>query len=387
MNRQLLWRAPALLISLLLCACGSESAPLPTGDFAALARTAEGFAEAKPANEMVFPRAHGAHPDYRIEWWYLTANLEDASGRLYGAQWTLFRLAMQPATVPAAENPWHDNQVFMAHMGLTWPEGHVGFQRYARGGQHGEDDDDDGNGGGLAQAGAIAEPFSAWLDDWAMESTGMQWLPLKVRARQDDFAFELALDSSRPLVLQGEGGFSQKHPNGSGSHYYSQPFLKATGTLTIGGEMIDVSGNAWLDREWSSQFLQPDQVGWDWFALHLESGEKLMLYRLRPIEEAATSALVQFGALISPDGSKVNLDGSRILFEPLATERVAGRDLPLRWRIGLPEISREFEVRALIPDQWMDVDFAYWEGVVVVEGKDAGSRGRGYLELTGYPSR
>jgi predicted secreted hydrolase len=385
MNRQPAWPVLALLLSLLLCGCGSESVPLPTGDYAELARSVEGFAEAKPANEMVFPRDHGAHPDYRIEWWYLTANLEDANGRLYGAQWTLFRLAMQPATVPTAENPWHDNQVFMAHMALTWPEGHVGFQRYARGGQHGAEGGDDDNGGGLAQAGANAEPFSVWLDDWELQSEGAQWLPLKVRARQDDFAFELALESSLPLVLQGEGGFSQKHPNGSGSHYYSQPFLNATGTLTIGGEVVEVTGEAWLDREWSSQFLQPDQIGWDWFALHLESGEKLMLYRLRPVEGAKASALVQFGALISPNGDKVNLDGSRIVFEPLEFEPVAGRDLPLRWRIVLPEINREFEVRALIPDQWMEVDFAYWEGVVVVDGKDAGSRGRGYLELTGYP--
>lgn len=366
-----------LLIWLLLSACGSESPPTPGSDFAVLARSVEGFTAAQPGHELEFPRDHGAHPGFRIEWWYLTANLEDTSGRPFGVQWTLFRLATQPPGVVESINPWHSSQVYMAHMALTWPDGHAGFQRYARGGDH----------DGLAQAGVQAVPFSAWLDDWTLSSTGIQWLPLEVGARQGGFAFQLALDSSLPLILQGEGGFSQKHPDGTGSHYYSQPFLQATGLLTIAGEDIPVSGEAWLDREWSSQFLQPDQVGWDWFALHLQSGEKLMLFRLRQRAEEVSSKDVQFGVLISPDGSKTPLDGSLIRFEPLGLERVAGRELPLRWRISLPQISRELEVRALIPNQWMNVDFAYWEGAVVVAGKDAGSRGRGYLELTGYPSR
>ncbi|HLF32468.1 MAG TPA: lipocalin-like domain-containing protein [Xanthomonadales bacterium] len=377
MNIQRVQRLGAFLVGLLLGACSSKSLPLPAGDFAALARSTEGFAVARPGYEMEFPRDHGPHSAYRIEWWYLSANLQDTSGRPYGVQWTLFRLAMQPSEVPEPINPWQGKQVYMAHIALSWPEGHAGFQRYARGGDH----------GGLAQAGASAAPFSVWLDDWALQSTGMQWLPLEVRARQDNFAFQLSMDSQQPLILQGEAGFSQKHPDGSGSLYYSQPFLQATGSLTIDGEDIPVQGEAWLDREWSSHFLQPDQAGWDWFALHLESGEKLMLYRLRPLEGAFSQALFQFGVLISPDGGKTPLKGSLIRFDPLRIERVADRELPVSWRIGLPEISREFQVRALIPGQWMNVDFAYWEGAVVVEGDNAGSRGRGYLEMTGYPSR
>ena len=360
---------------LVLSACDSETAGPPSGDFAVLARSADGFSAAKPGYALEFPRDHGSHPGFRIEWWYLTANLEDANGDPYGIQWTLFRLARQPGAAGEAANPWHSRQMYMAHIALTWPQGHAGYQRYARGGDH----------GGLAQAGVTAVPFSAWLDDWSLRSTSEQWLPLEATARQDDFAFELTLDSQQALVLQGDNGFSQKHADGSGSYYYSQPFLQASGTLTIAGEDIPVSGEAWLDREWSSQFLQPDQVGWDWFALHLDSGEKLMLFRLRQRDAAAASPDVQFGVLISPEGGKTILDGAQIQFEPLGFEHIAGRELPLRWRIGLPQIKRELEVRALIPDQWMYVDFAYWEGAVVVEGSDPGSRGRGYLELTGYP--
>ncbi|MDX1379838.1 MAG: lipocalin-like domain-containing protein [Xanthomonadales bacterium] len=354
----------------------SPAEPAASG-LAVLTQGAQGFAQARPGAVLEFPRDHGAHPDFRIEWWYLTANLEGADGQPYGAQWTLFRYAVrtpaeQPPSAPGPATPWQSGQVYMAHLALTTPTGHVAFQRYARGGDH----------GGLRQAGATAAPFAAWLDDWRLASTGEDWLPLEVRARQGDHGLRLRLESSRPLVLQGEGGFSQKHSGGGGSHYYSQPFLQARGELVVDGEPIAVTGQAWLDREWSSQFLQPGQAGWDWFALHLHSGEKLMLFRLR--QRAGVDHYLH-GVLIAPDGTKRTLDPARLSFQVHEETAVAGRRLPLRWRIDLPEIGRSLTVAALHPDQWLDLDYPYWEGVVTVTGEGPGSRGRGYLELTGYP--
>ncbi|MDX1381099.1 MAG: lipocalin-like domain-containing protein [Xanthomonadales bacterium] len=369
---------------LALAGCGSADGPSgepAASGLAVLAQGAQGFEHARPDAVLAFPRDHGAHPDFRIEWWYLTANLEDAGGQLYGAQWTLFRYAVRPpAEQPRAEaepgTAWQSGQVYMAHLALTTPTGHVAFQRYARGGEHGS----------VRQAGATAEPFAAWLDDWRLASTGEDWLPLELRAQQGDFALRLRLDSDRPLVLQGEGGFSQKHPAGGGSHYYSQPFLQARGELVVDGAPIPVTGQAWLDREWSSQFLQPGQAGWDWFALHLDSGEKLMLFRLRQRAEAGHAADPYLhGALIAPDGTKRTLDPAGLSFRVLEETAVAGRRLPLRWRIDLPEIDRSLTVEALHPDQWLDLDYPYWEGVVTVTGDGPGSRGVGYLELTGYP--
>lgn len=371
-------RTPAaLLLAACLVSGGCGPAPEAGGqaDFAVLAQAADGYARARPGQLLDFPRDHGAHPGFRIEWWYLTANLEGDDGQDYGAQWTLFRSAVRPPGSFEAVNPWQNAQVYMAHFALTGPDGHRAFQRYARGGVH----------GGEARAGASARPFSAWLDDWALSSTGSAWLPLEVRASQDNNALQLALDSDRPLVLQGEGGFSQKHPGGSGSFYYSHPFLQARGELMIDGRRVSVAGDAWLDREWSSQFLQADQVGWDWFALHLDSGEKLMLFQLRGSTRGEKAGHnFRHGVLISPDGGKKTLDPERIDLQVKGRERVAGRLLPLAWQIHLPEIERSFTVKALHPDQWMDVDFPYWEGVVTVSGKETGSQGMGYLELTGY---
>jgi len=208
---------------------------------------------------------------------------------------------------------------------------------------------------------------------------------MEVRARQGDTGLLLNLQSKAGLVLQGEDGFSRKHPGGGGSFYYSQPFLEASGELTLDGLKIPVSGEAWLDREWGSQFLQPDQAGWDWFSLHLENGEKLMLFQLRQKPGVNQNENFRSGSLMSPDGGTITLDPQPIQLTVLRETAVAGRTLPIRWQLDLPQVGRHLDIEALHPDQWMDVDFPYWEGVIMVTGKGPENRGRGYMELTGYP--
>jgi predicted secreted hydrolase len=339
------------------------------GSLSELARHAGEFEQAMPGKALTFPADHGAHPGFRLEWWYLTANLADHEGVQYGAQWTLFRLARFASQ---DDSRWSSREAFMAHMAVSSAVTHEARQRYARGGGAGHD-----------QAGVTAEPFAAWLDDWSLQSDDPDggWLPLSARAFQDDIGFELRLSSDRPPVLQGDGGFSQKHPGGGGSHYYSHPWLTAQGTLHIGGKTVSVEGQAWFDHEWSSQFLQPDQQGWDWMALHLDSGEKLMAFRLR----SAGGEPWRHAVLLHPNGARTSLASPQV--EMIETEwaNVAGRRLPVGWQVRLESGGRSFQVRAMGPNHWMDLDFSYWEGPVEVIGASAQERGKGFLEMTGYP--
>lgn len=363
-----------MVVTFVTVTCDHNEAPKESNDFAVLAQQAEAYTQASPGRQLVFPQDHGPHPDYRIEWWYLTANLHDKDDRVYGIQWTLFRVATRANDEKNPSTNRLKDQLFMAHMAISTTDGHLSFQRYARSGESLQ----------TTRSGVTASPFSAWLDDWTLQSTGSQWLPLQVRARQDEHSFDLHLQSDKPLVLQGDAGFSQKHAEGGGSHYYSQPFLKATGELHLDGQTIEVSGDAWLDREWGSQFLHPGQVGWDWFSIHLDSGEKLMLFQLRERADSKSGDRFLYGALISPDGTQTRLDTTQILLEASHVTRVQNRDLPLQWTIDLPHVNRHMTVTALHPDQWMNVDFPYWEGVISVTGQGPGNSGMGYMELTGY---
>src|ERR1700716_392540 len=236
--------------------------------FAGLGETADGFAAVVPGKRFAFPADHGPHPEFRIEWWYVTANLRDANGLAYGTQWTLFRQAAAPGV---ALEGWANQQLWMGHAAVTRADTHRASETFAR--------------GGIGQAGVEATPFQALIDAWQMRGVDAfddgRIAPLELKASAADFGYALRLDADRPLVLQGDAGYSRKSERGQASYYYSQPFFKAAGSVTIDDKPIDVTGQAWMDREWSSQPLASDQTGWDWFSLHLNESEKLMLFRLR----------------------------------------------------------------------------------------------------------
>jgi predicted secreted hydrolase len=166
--------------------------------------------------------------------------------------------------------------------------------------------------------------------------------------------------------------------------YYSQPFYRVEGEVTVDGEPRRVSGRAWLDREWSSQMLEPWQTGWDWVSLHLADGRKLMAYRLRGGSEQGEGDYL-FGNLISTEGISTSLGAAEVTFTPLSTSRVDGRDMPTRWRLQVPSQNIDLEVEAPHAERWMDTSVAYWEGEVIARDHDSREKlGVGYLAMTGY---
>ncbi|HBS50465.1 MAG TPA: iron ABC transporter permease [Rhodobacteraceae bacterium] len=328
--------------------------------FAGLGTEAEGFAVPERGRALEFPADHGAHPAYRIEWWYLTANLRDTQGRDMGVQWTLFRSAL----APREGKGWDSPQLWMGHAAATTPEAHHVTERRAR--------------GGIGQAGVTVDPFRAWIDDWRMEGVAGAGLDrLHVTASGPDFAYDLRLSAQGPLVYHGDRGYSIKSAEGQASYYYSQPFYSVKGTLSLPEGEVAVTGSAWLDREWSSQPLSESQDGWDWFSLSLETGAKMMGFRLRDARLGDyTSA-----TWIAPDGTATPVPDGALRVTPLEVTRVAGRDVPTRWRVQLPARGVDVEAAAVNPQAWMETSFPYWEGPVRVKGSHAG---RGYLEMTGY---
>ena len=327
--------------------------------FAGLGQSADGYAAPERGRALIFPDDLGPHPEFRTEWWYVTANLAGEDGEPYGAQWTLFRQALTP---DKDGEEWANPHAWMGHAALTSARRHRFAERLGR--------------GGIGQAGAVAAPFRAWIDEWVLEETspGGVWA---MRAAGPDFAFDLDLLPRGPFVPQGDGGYSVKSAEGQASHYFSQPFFDAEGGLKFAGGEIAVRGRAWLDREWSSQPLAAGQTGWDWFSLHLDSGEKLMAFALR--QEHGNAFLS--GTWIGSDGTPSALDGGELILTPVQTARVAERRLPVRWRVQVPARGLDLTVTPLNRDTWNGGTVPYWEGPVRAQGSHTAE---GYLEMTGY---
>lgn len=352
-------RLSAWLVMLTLLAAAPFGMPTLAQGFAGLGTDAEGFAMPQRGRVFEFPRDHGPHPDYRIEWWYLTANLTGEDGEDYGVQWTLFRSAL----APGERDSWSSPQIWMGHAGLTQRDRHFSAERFGR--------------GGTGQAGVSADPFHAWIDEWQMRNpAGAGDLDtLDVTATGPEFGYTLSLQAEGPLVKHGDDGYSVKSERGQASYYYSQPHYRAEGTLKLPEGEVAVTGRAWLDREWSSQPLDADQEGWDWFSLHFDSGARMMGFGLRgPIP-------FTYATWITPEGTAQPMPHGALRLTPTRTEDVAGRDTPVAWRLELPQRDLDITVEALNPQSWMDLSVSYWEGPVHVSGSHSG---RGYLEMTGY---
>ena len=219
--------------------------------------------------------------------------------------------------------------------------------------------------------------FCVWLEGWRLAGDGDNWI---LDAAAEGFAVSLRLRVTKAVVLQGDRGLSAKGP-GQASYYYSMPRLHASGQVQIGAESHAVTGVGWLDREWSTSVLGEHQIGWDWFALMLDSGEDIMAFRLR--RDDGSRDPHDHGVLVGASGGTQYLGSSDFTLEPLdhwQDER--GTVWPVRWALSIGE--RRWLVVAPVRDQRMDTLLTYWEGLVHVRDGQGTRVGRGYMELTGY---
>lgn len=335
------------------------------------ASAAVDFAQVRPGYKLVFPFDHGAHPDFRIEWWYATGWLALPDGSPLGFQITFFRLR----TGIGEDNPsaFAPRQLILAHAAIADPRlGRLRHdQRSAR--------------TGFGRAGFETGRTSVWIGDWRMEQSGDRY---QIEARAGDFAYALALVADGPPLLNGVDGFSVKAPDQRhASYYYSRPQLKVSGTVTLDRRPLAVTGLAWLDHEWSSELMPEGAQGWDWVSVNFHDGSAVMAFRLR-----STNGQTLWSAATFRDaGGKAQvLAPDAVVFEALRhwrSERT-GIDYPVEWRVRIGH--RHIHLQPLIDDQELDsrrsVGAVYWEGAVQVaeDGRDVG---RGYLEMTGYGER
>lgn len=329
------------------------------------------YAAVSPDHAIQFPADHGSHPDFRTEWWYVTGWLSTPSGEPLGFQVTFFR--SHPALDERNPSAFAPRQLLIAHCALSdvargrlWQD-----QRIRRAGF------------GLAEA-AVGDA-DVRIEGWTFKREPSDW---RVRIDAQDFALHLDLSTRQPPVLNGTGGVSRKGADPrAASYYYSVPHLAVTGTVVRAGRETRVSGEAWLDHEWSSEYLDDQAVGWDWTGLNLDDGSSLMAFRIRGTDGGTRWA----GATRrDPDGRMQVFDPGEVSFEPLRRWRSQRTGITYPVSMHLRVGTVDFDLKPLLDDQENDTRITtgaiYWEGAVrALRGET--QLGRGYLELTGYGER
>jgi predicted secreted hydrolase len=323
--------------------------------------------QAVPGYRYEFPRDHFNHPGFRTEWWYYTGNVRAADGHRYGFELVFFRQGERRGSSTNAST-WRVDDLYLAH--LAWTDiGNNHFRYYKRLNR---------SGPGIA---GVSQQGRIWNGNWEARwntSDGTQTLT----AIADDIRLELHLTPATPPVIHGENGISVKGEGpGQASHYVSFPRLAVAGTLNGAA----VTGTAWMDHEWFSHQLAPEQRGWDWFSVQLDNGTELMLFQLRRMD--GTVDPYSSGTYIAKDGRSTHLKRADFQLEPLAwwTSPKTGARYPTHWRIRVPSLGIELECAAAVDAQELaggdETAPSYWEGAVLYSGTRTGV---GYLEMTGY---
>jgi predicted secreted hydrolase len=352
---------------------------------------------ALPGYRFEFPRDHFDHPEFQTEWWYYTGNLRTNDGRRFGFELTFFRQAVKPPEAggslpesrehPAgrhSNSPWEVDHLYLAHLALTDVDG----RRLL----HSERINRRGPPPGIA--GASAADGRIWNGNWFVRwNVGQRSsADLRLEAVADHFLLALDMTSTKPPVVHGKDGVSQKAEGpGRGSHYISLTRLGASGSVQLDGATHAVEGTAWMDHEFFTHQLSEEQVGWDYFSLQMDDDTEFMLYRLRRNDGRADP--FSAGTFVDRDGSSRHLGSEDFSLQPVGEtwkSAATGAVYPIRWRIRVPSSGVDLEAEALVGGQELvsrnEFVPSYWEGAIGIEGRSGGRpiTGVGYLEMTGY---
>src|ERR1700733_3955492 len=372
------WTARLFIVAKAGCAAAAAAGTMAVAALApSYSAAAPAFAPVVENHPLTFPADFGSHPQFRTEWWYVTGWLTTEHGEPLGFQITFFRT--KPDIDENNPSSFTPRQILIApcaigdpKRGRLWQD-----QRIPR--------------AGLDPAGAARGGTYVWIDDWKLERNASAAFPSAARSaytakiHAEDFSFDLTLAETQAVLLNGDSGVSRKGPAPTAaSYYYSLPHLQVSGSIARENRTDRVTGEAWFDHEWSSEYLDAAAVGWDWIGINLQDGAALMAFRIRGSQGEQRWA----------GGTLRGSDGSVQILQPADIEFRAGRRwvsprtgivYPVQWHIRAG--GREFDLEPLLDDQENDTRLStgaiYWEGAVRAY-EQRRPVGRGYLELTGY---
>jgi predicted secreted hydrolase len=330
---------------------------------------------ALPGWTYEFPRDHFSHEGFKTEWWYFTGNLKAVDGRRrFGYQLTFFRQGITPGLVPGVRSSFATRDLSFAHFAVADLTGksYRHFSRWSR--------------GAFGEAGFSDSNTIAWIRDWKL-SHGQPG-EFFLQAEEEGVRVDLHLKARKDPVFHGADGVSQKaEGEGRASHYYTFTRLQTTGIVAFDGEEYEIDGWSWYDHEWATNQLTDKQTGWDWFSLQFEDMTELMLFQIR-LRDGGRDPFSS-GTWVADNGTATPVKVDDFIMEPVAwwTSPETKGKYPIEWKISIPKLDLELNVRAQLPDQeFREPPVIYWEGAIEATGSRDGKpvRAAGYLEMTGY---
>lgn len=327
-----------------------------------------------------FPRDHGSHPGFKIEWWYLTGNLSDNNGNEFGYQLTIFRNQLTNDGLQSNPNSKLTlEQLYIGHFAISniTEQDHREQLKLAR--------------PALGGVSASEEHMNIQVHDWKIVQNEKDMISIAASSEKG-MELRLELEPEKDFVIHGEDGIHLKTNNEkNASHYISFTRLKSNGSVKWDGVNYNVSGLSWMDHEFGSSWLDSEDEGWDWMAIQLDNEIDLMIYRIR--RKDGSSNPYAIGSLVEKDGTLIELPFSEYTMTTVRYWKSdeSKAEYPVEWEVEIPKYNAVLNVSARFDNQEMnlggdDAASTYWEGAIGINGTWQGQEttGKGYLEMVGY---
>lgn len=344
------------------------------------------FNKVVPGREFSFPRDHGEHPEFETEWWYYTGHLETNNNEMFGFQLTFFRVSLNKET--SSNSKWHTNSIHLAHFALT-DEVNKKFYHFEK-----------TNRESFGLAGSSPDALNIWngskKNDANKWQSFMEGEKIFIDVKEDEIHLKLQVKPKKPLILQGDNGFSKKGADeGEASYYYSYTRLVGDGTLNLNDKDYKIkNASLWMDREFTSSKLAQATEGWDWFAIQLNDNTEIMVYQLRDKKNNPNE--FSSGTFVDTNGNKINLNHNDFKIEVLSYWKSKNTNIkyPSEWNIKIPKLNKSLNIKPVLPEQELTTErttnVSYWEGRAKVydnskpSEKENNQLGNAYVELVGY---
>ena len=306
---------------------------------------------------MQLPHDEGLHAS-PLEWWYFNGHVATEGGRVFSYHFVTFQSVLENGFTPRlAQLSWADHDMEL-HLTAEQPD--------------------------LPILETTSGEFDLSIAGWRMSGDSQTY---HLSFRIGDYSVELEADSRKPAVLHHDTGLVDLGIAGK-TYYYSRTDLETSGTVSVSGDSLPVTGVSWFDHQWGD--FTTAEIGWDWVSLNLDDGSDLMVSLVW--EQTERKHIAAYGTYVPADSAPIHLPATDISLEPTGTWTSPNTDgvYPMGWNLlvdsldmGLvltPVIEEaEFAISTFIP-------VIYWEGAVAASGSKGAIdvSGRGFVEMVGY---
>lgn len=195
-------------------------------------------------------------------------------------------------------------------------------------------------------------------------------------------ALSIRCSARKPPLIVADSGLINQGASGY-SYYYSLTDLEVSGLLTFQGISEEITGIAWIDRQYGS-FNPYSKEDYEWLSLQLDNHVELNIWNIfTPQRTLPASPAYRICSVVLPDGHSFTTPDFSMERTRFGYTDDGQRCYANQWKIRLDTLDIALTATTLFSNHEIQLPFRFFEGSLSVTGTFDGIPvlGRGFAEL------